>query len=138
MNVLIVDANVAVKWVVEEVGSDAAAALADRSLAAPSILMAECAHALLVKARRGEITTSEAYERITMLHAAPIELVPCEDFVDEAARLAMDISYSVNGCLYLALAARWKVPLITADEGLVERARRHLTRPLVLLLGTIA
>lgn len=60
MRTIVVDASVAIKWVVEEEGSDAAAALADQDLTAPSLLMVECANVLWVKARRGELTSSEA------------------------------------------------------------------------------
>ena len=52
----IVDASVAVKWVVPEIGSDQAAALATYRLSAPDLLDAECANVLWVKVTRAEIS----------------------------------------------------------------------------------
>ncbi|HXM70340.1 MAG TPA: hypothetical protein VN970_04350 [Thermoanaerobaculia bacterium] len=42
----VVDASVALKWVIDEEGSEAASALAAESLSAPSLILAECANAL--------------------------------------------------------------------------------------------
>ena len=56
MDRLVVDASVAIKWVVEEEGSEAAAGLLDGStLAAPDFLIPECANILWKKVRRGEL-----------------------------------------------------------------------------------
>jgi predicted nucleic acid-binding protein len=60
MSAVIVDASVAIKWVVQEEGSDTAAALAGQALSAPTLLTVECANVLWVKARRGELTSAEA------------------------------------------------------------------------------
>ena len=56
----VVDASVAVKWVIGEAGGDAAARLAGKHLSAPDILLAECGSVLCVQARRGEIAEDEA------------------------------------------------------------------------------
>jgi predicted nucleic acid-binding protein len=56
----VVDASVAVNWVIGEAGGDAAAPLAGTHLSAPDILLAECGSALWAKARRGEIAEDEA------------------------------------------------------------------------------
>lgn len=136
MSGLVVDASVAVKWVVQEPGSDAAAALEGQQLAAPTLLLAECANTLWAKTRRGELTAAEASERISALKTAPVEFVPLEDLLDEAVRLARDLEHPVYDCLYLALAVRRKTPLITADPHLVEVARHYQeSAPAVLLLG---
>ncbi len=51
---VIVDASIALKWVIEEDGSDAAGALLlEQLLAAPVLLTIECANGLWAKARRG-------------------------------------------------------------------------------------
>jgi predicted nucleic acid-binding protein len=54
---VIVDASVALKWVLEEDGSDhASALLAEQPLAAPDLLVVECANVLWAKARRRVLT----------------------------------------------------------------------------------
>jgi predicted nucleic acid-binding protein len=120
----IVDASVAVKWVVDEEGSDAAAALADRELAAPEILLGECANALWAKSRLREITPSEASERLDVLCGAPVELVAVAMLVQDALRLALLLDHPVYDCLYLALALQREIPLITADRRCAEAASR--------------
>jgi predicted nucleic acid-binding protein len=57
---VVIDASVAVKWVVPEPGSERAELLLDRGLVAPDLLFAECANILWEKVRRGELTTEEA------------------------------------------------------------------------------
>jgi predicted nucleic acid-binding protein len=124
MSVLVVDASVALKWVVEEEGSDAAAALASQPLAAPTLLLEECANALWVKLRRGELTPSETVERWRALREAPVDLVPPEGLLDRALDLAIQLEQTVYDCLYLALAIRLDAPLVTADRRLAAASRR--------------
>jgi len=117
---VIVDASVALKWVVQEPGSTAAAALADAPLAAPELLLAECANALWAKARRGELSEEEARERTDALAAAPITWVPLGELVGSAIQLACALDHPVYDCLYLALAIRDADILVTADRHFVE------------------
>lgn len=113
------DASVALKWVVAEEGSEEASALAGESLSAPSLLLAECANALWVKARRRELTSEEVLERLALLRRAPVHLVPVEELADDATRLALELNHPVYDCLYLALALRQECNLITADDQFV-------------------
>jgi predicted nucleic acid-binding protein len=112
----VVDASVAVKWVIDEEGSDAAADLAGESLSAPDLLLAECANVLWVKARRREITNEEVLERLALLRSAPVLLVPLEELIEDATRLAVILDHPVYDCLYLALAIRENTRLITTDQ----------------------
>ena len=57
---VVIDANVAVKWVVTEPGSELADPLLDCALVAPDLLFAECANILWKKVRRSELTKEEA------------------------------------------------------------------------------
>ena len=120
----VVDASVALKWVIDEAGSEAANSLAGESLSSPSLLLAECANALWAKARRHEITAEEVVERLALLLGAPVLLVPVEELVEDATRLAVTLDHPVYDCLYLALAVREGTRLITADQQFVRAARR--------------
>lgn len=132
----VVDASVAVKWVVEEEGSDAALALSHESLAAPSLWLAECANVLWVKARRGEIDEQEARERQSWLAEAPVLLVPLEELLEDAVALAFRLDVTIYDALYVALAQRRREPLITADGPLRTAASSdEELRQLVKLLG---
>lgn len=113
---IVVDASVALKWVVEENGSDKAAALSNESLFAPSIWMVEAGNALWRLARRGEISQAEARDRLSRLRRAPVTIFGIEADTDAALELSLQIDHPIYDCLYLALAIRVGVPLITADQ----------------------
>jgi hypothetical protein len=49
---LVIDASIAIKWVIEEEGTKEALALRSRALSAPDLLIAECANILWKKVRR--------------------------------------------------------------------------------------
>jgi predicted nucleic acid-binding protein len=127
MSLLVVDASVAVKWVVEEEDSEAAVALFDRELVAPALMLPECANALWVKARRGELTAAEVIERIQLLSAAPVELVPMGPLVEDAAKFALELDHPVYDCCYLALASQRNTVVVTADRRFTDVVRNHQT-----------
>ncbi|HET9226131.1 MAG TPA: type II toxin-antitoxin system VapC family toxin [Thermoanaerobaculia bacterium] len=128
MTAVVVDASVALKWVVEEEGSREAVALAHGKLAAPTLFLAESANALWAKARRGELAPAEVVERIEALHNAPVELVPLETLLGDAVRLALELEHPVYDCFYLALAAQRGGVVVTADRRFMETVRRHPER----------
>jgi predicted nucleic acid-binding protein len=51
---LVIDASIAIKWVIEEEGTKEALALRNQALVAPDLLIAECANVLWKKVRRRE------------------------------------------------------------------------------------
>lgn len=124
MSSCVIDASVAVKWVVEESGT--AEALAVRSwyrLIAPDLLAAECANILRKKVQRKELLLNEALLAARLLQSAEIELLPSRSHMEEATRMAVDLDHPVYDCLYLALAAEQQCPFVTADERLVKKIR---------------
>ncbi len=57
MITLVIDASIAIKWVVEEDGTPQALALRGRTkLIAPELLVAECANILWKKVQRDELS----------------------------------------------------------------------------------
>jgi predicted nucleic acid-binding protein len=74
MAVVIVDASVAVKWVVEEPDSAVAKSLQNHRLLAPDLLHVECANVLRKKALRGELPPPDVEGRLRTLLKAPVEL----------------------------------------------------------------
>lgn len=123
MSAYVVDASVVVKWVVDEVGSEEAAALRGDELQAPDWIQVECANVLWAKSRRKELTSNEAVERIALLLEAPVVLVPSPELLDQAFALALELAHPVYDCLYLALALERRCPLVTADERFVTAVR---------------
>jgi predicted nucleic acid-binding protein len=122
----VVDASVAVKWILPEPGSSAAAALRDEdpNLIAPSFVTAEISSALWKAIQRGTLDRSDG---IAAIEAALIwfqAVIPLEHLRARALALAIDLRHPIYDCFYLALAERESAPLVTADETLIAAARK--------------
>lgn len=132
----VIDASVAVKWVLDEPGSPQARRLASARLEAPELLLVECANILWKKVRVGDLRKDEAVQRLELLARAPVlAWAVSPDLLREALRLALELSHPVYDCLYLALALQLVIPLVTADRRFAQAVSRHpaLARCLRLL-----
>jgi predicted nucleic acid-binding protein len=118
--VIVVDASVAVKWVLDEKGSDAAFALRTETITAPALWLIEAANALWATAARGQISPVEAEERLVRLRSAPVEMTPVEDDLAAALRIANRLHHPIYDCLYLAVAVRLDTHVVTADRRFVQ------------------
>ncbi len=124
MDAAIVDASVAVKWVVNESGSDRARLLSQSRLEAPDLLPIECANILWKKVRIRDLTREGATTRLELLLRAPVSLAESRHLLDSALELSLDLHHPVYDCVYIALALRHDIPLVTADERLVAAVRK--------------
>ena len=113
---IVVDASVALKWVLDEPGKEAADALLDEELIAPALWLLEAANALWKRAQRGEITAEQARARLAELFNAPVTATAIEDDLPAAADLADALGHPVYDCLYLAAALRENTYVVTADR----------------------
>jgi predicted nucleic acid-binding protein len=124
----VVDASVAVKWLINEPFSDAAARLLDSrtTLVAPDLLFAEATSALWSLCRRGDITRDDLAEAVEVLRAAPVVIPrPMRQLAASAARLAIDLGHPAYDCFYLALAVQEQYPVVTADRRFHDAVRKH-------------
>ena len=114
---VVIDASVAVKWLVAEDGSDEADRLLAGSgdLHAPRLMASEIANALWRKARLGEIEHSRVGVLMGTVAAMPVHWSADETFCADAVRLALALDRPVYDCVYLALAHRIDARLMTAD-----------------------
>lgn len=117
----VVDASLAVKWLVKEPLHEAAIDLINRraALHAPSLILAEVGNTLWKKARRGEITEHHAREAREQLTAYFDSLHPLEKLNERALDIALQLDHPVYDCFYLACAESLGMPLITADDRLI-------------------
>ena len=121
MSRIVIDASVAVKWVVEEDGTTEALALLDGgSLSAPDLLVPECANILWKKVRRSELQTDEAIMAARLLQRSDVEIVPTRGLMEEALKLSIDLDHAAYDCVYLSLALEKDWRFVTAD-GRLER-----------------
>jgi predicted nucleic acid-binding protein len=124
----VVDASVAVKWLVREALSEEAALLLDAGprLVAPELVFAEAANALWAMCRRGDITRGDFAEAVDTLRTAPLAVpASMRQLAAAAARLATDLDHPTYDCFYLALALHEELPVITADRRFHEVVTRH-------------
>jgi predicted nucleic acid-binding protein len=125
---VVIDASVALKWVLDEPGSDAAVALGEQELIAPALWLVEAANALWRNARIGQLTSDEAAERFSELLNAPVATLAMEPYLAQALDLAAAIGHPVYDCVYLALALHHRTYVVTADHRFASVAERpHLT-----------
>jgi predicted nucleic acid-binding protein len=123
---LVVDASVAVKWVLPEPGSDQAAALRNEEpdVIAPSLVVAEIGNALWKSALRKDLERSQALDGLRIATAHFSRLIGIEDLAADAMAFAVDGRHPIYDCFYLALARRENAALITADEDMIAAARK--------------
>jgi predicted nucleic acid-binding protein len=124
VSAFVVDASVAIKWLVAEAGATIAARLRHQELAAPDLLGPECANILRKKARLGEITAEEATVAAAALERLEVTLHATRLFLARATALALRLDHPAYDCCYLALAIALGSPLVTADRRLQARLAR--------------
>ncbi|HJS85643.1 MAG TPA: type II toxin-antitoxin system VapC family toxin [Acetobacteraceae bacterium] len=127
IHAVVVDASVAVKWVLFEEYSEAAAHLLRHcdELHAPAHWLAEAANAARKRCSRRLITQVEANQCADILAAAPIRVTPLAPLMRRAMLEAFRLSLTVYDGLYVALAAQLDLPFVTADRRLFEAVPRR-------------
>ena len=118
---LVVDASVAVKWLVEEEHSDAADRLlgGNHELFAPRLMASEVGNALWRKVRMGELERSRAGALAAAISEMAVRWTEDEEVGPDAVRLSLALDRPVYDCVYLALAHRLGATLVTADVRFV-------------------
>lgn len=119
---IVLDANVAAKWYLNEPGSDEAAQFltASTPLLAPALIRTEVTGAVVKNYRKGLLPLDKARAACELwqadLKAGALTLFPDEELLAEAIEVALQIRHTLQDCLYLTVAARFDAPLITADR----------------------
>jgi predicted nucleic acid-binding protein len=117
---LIVDAIVALKWFKRERDSEAALALiAAELLAAPELVLAEVTNACWKATRLGLLDMAQAENAIESLPRYFVTLYSLSSLAAAAFHIARSLDHPVYDCVYLALAERESVALVTADRRLL-------------------
>lgn len=124
---LVIDASVALKWVIEEEDSATAQeVLSSRHrLAAPEFLWVECANALWSKARRKLLRWEDGLAAYGSLEKVGLVRIPIGYLVAPALEIARALDHPIYDCLYLAAALSEGGAVLTADERFAAAARKH-------------
>lgn len=118
MSQLVVDANVAIKWVLPEIYSDAAWRLrgSDYSLIVPDFFFPEIGNIFWKRVRRGEMSLEDAKNDLEALCGLPLLICPSFPLMPSALEIAARVDQAVYDCVYLALAVTNHCQMVTADE----------------------
>lgn len=137
---LIVDASVAIKWVVQESDRDAARAYVSdaHELLAPDFLLVEASNILWKKFTRNQIDQSQARRALKELSVTFDEFLQTRDLVDQALSLSVRLGHPAYDCMYVAASEQHDGILLTADTGLVSalKGTPHFQR--VISIGSAA
>lgn len=125
MKRFVIDASVLVKLFFKEEHSDASVHWVKnaRELLAPDLLWAETTNVVFKRLRRDLITGDDAIALVREMLRVPVVTYRSFDLATAAMALAIQTDRTVYDCLYLALAQRENVPLLSGDERLVNALR---------------
>lgn len=139
MRTIIVDASVAVKWFLPEEGAAEAKSLLNGTfrLLAPDLLWIEVGSVAWKIARRGDLTPAEAEQIVRDAAAFPVEIVESLPLLPSAIRIATEADRSIYDSLYVALAARERASVVTADDRLANALRHTDWSSLVTRIGDL-
>ena len=125
MSRVVIDASVAMKWVVEENGTaEALEVLRRYPLSSPDLMIAECANVLRKKVIRGELDEDEAVMAARLIQRSDVEFLPTRALMENALKLAVEFDHPACDCIYLSLALENDWSFVTADERLVRKLRQ--------------
>mgnify|MGYP005856384593 FL=1 len=135
---LVVDASVALKWVLEEPDSHLAQALAEgeEELLVPDFWLNEATNVCWLQVRKGKWSADEAREALELLRAQ-VPPTPTGDLAlhDVALDIGLAINHSTYDTLYVAFAvAMGARGVVVADGPFVAAMRRHPDPALAAML----
>ena len=120
----VLDASIAVKWVLPEPDSSKALSLRHdlqtqtHEFVAPDTFPVEVAHALTRAERRGTIRQQEAILKLADVLAAAPQFFAYLPILARAVQLSSQLRIGVYDCLYLSLAEDQQCNVVTADKRL--------------------
>ncbi len=136
MRTLVIDASMAVKWLVSEDMSDVARELSTQPdrFVAPRLITTEVANALVRKTMNGMLSRQEATYHFSTLTALLPELIEIDDLIVPAFENACELHHPIYDLIYPETARRLDAQLITADRRFIAKlANTDLARHVTLL-----
>lgn len=125
---VVVDASVGVKLFLAEPLSAQADALFDQltaeppaHLLVPDLFYIECTNILWKHVRHFAYAAEQARRDVADLAALALAVVPTAELMGAALEIALAHDLTAYDACYVALAARRRIPLLTADQRLVRK-----------------
>jgi predicted nucleic acid-binding protein len=137
---IVVDASLAVKWLLTESGSDAARDVLARNagrLAAPDLVVIEVAATFV---RTANVAKTEASDMelaldswVKLVDGSALQLFRATSVqIRDAALLAQTLGHPLKDCIYLALARKLDCDFLTCDARFVAKAAMLFPRARLL------
>lgn len=129
----VLDASVAVKWVLPEADSAKAITLRGdyvmgiHELIAPDVFKVDAAHALTRAERRGLLQQGEAISRMVLLMQSRPHLSAFDSLLPRAMEISSQLRIGVYDCLYVALSEREGCRVVSADQRLIALFPNNVT-----------
>jgi predicted nucleic acid-binding protein len=128
--VIVVDASLAVKWIIRETDTEAALRFLranQGNLHAPDLFFAEVASAVVRRCNEGEMPKPIALRTLQKWSASWSEELVQRHFINSrrlltAGMIALEMSHPIKDCIYLALAMEQDRELATCDHRFQKRA----------------
>lgn len=120
---IVVDASVALLWLVDMPSSKRAERLLDSEepLVAPDLIVPELTNAVWKSVAFAELSPDDARDAIGSINRYFSDIVPTYPFRMRALSIAIELKHPAYDCFYLALAEHLSCNVITADERLIKR-----------------
>ncbi|PJE33694.1 tRNA(fMet)-specific endonuclease VapC [Pseudooceanicola marinus] len=131
----VVDTSVAIKWIIDEEGSDKAELLQGADMVTPALFRIEAGNVLRTLAAKQILANDRAIDLFLFLQTAPVTIIDADEILERRALdLALALEHPIYDCVYLALAERIDRRLITADRRFIKTlsGTEHAARVLAL------
>jgi predicted nucleic acid-binding protein len=133
--VIVIDASVVVKFILKEEGWNKVADFLKTGTISVDLVIKETVNAIWKRVMRKEISLEEAKSMFEAMKEILNKAVIIEnemDYIDEAFEISIKRNVTVYDSLYIALAKKKKLELLTADEIQAQVASLEEVRAIVL------
>jgi predicted nucleic acid-binding protein len=121
--VIVVDANVAIKWTINQPLRAQARALlsASQTLVAPAMFVAEVTTAIWQYVRAGQIGAEQAQRGLSLIVDQVSLLDADAELAEDALNMGLELGHPPYDCFYLVSAMRRGAPFVTVDKRFINR-----------------
>jgi predicted nucleic acid-binding protein len=133
--VIVIDASILVKFILKEEGWNEIADFLKAGTISVNLVIKETVNAIWKRVMRKEISLEDAKSMFEAMKEILNKAVIIEnemDYIDEAFEISIKQNITVYDSLYIALAKKKKLELLTADEMQAQAASLEGVRAIVL------
>lgn len=122
----VLDCSVAIRWFVAQTHWQAAVSLLDRfgrgeiTFIAPDVIVPEFGHVMRKLVVGRKLTSERGHAFLGGLLKLPVEMEPARSLAPRALELALEHSATFYDALYVALAEREDLKVVTADDRMTK------------------